>query len=58
VGLAVGAGLREREMAVRQRADLARWSDRLAFRSLVVACDAVAIHAHDLVEAAEFELLQ
>jgi serine/threonine-protein kinase len=31
VGLALGAGLRERELAVRERADLARWADRLAF---------------------------
>ncbi len=31
LGLAAAAGLREREMAIRQRADLAKWSDRLAF---------------------------
>jgi serine/threonine-protein kinase len=30
IGLAGAAGLRERELAVRQRADLAWWSDRLA----------------------------
>jgi serine/threonine-protein kinase len=30
-GLALAAGLRERELVVRQRADLAKWTDRLAF---------------------------
>jgi hypothetical protein len=69
VGLAVGAGLREREMAVRQRADLARWSDRLASvhrlaeearfaqaRAILWEADPGAVHLQSQIEKARANL--
>jgi serine/threonine-protein kinase len=67
--LALGAGLRERELAVRQRADLARWSDRLAFvrrlqeedrfaeaRAMLLEADPGAAHLQSQIEQARANL--
>jgi eukaryotic-like serine/threonine-protein kinase len=69
VGLALGAGLRERDLAVRQRADLAKWSDRLAFvhrpqeearfaeaRAILREADPGAAHLRSQIEQARANL--